>query len=345
MHEAPRTLTCLWRQKMKVNNRREQRRDTNAEYSIRWQDQVGQTQTADVYSLNVSKSGVQIRCTIELSLGTTVYIEYKDGSAGAYSTVRHCTQKDSSYHIGLEFNKPTATTVPGSSGAEVDYYEFLQISPKAEGPTIQRIYRFMAGRFHPDNPVTGDPEKFLLLKHAYEVLSDPQRRAEYDAKRDNREIRANPIFEMSEFVNGIEGEANRRLGVLSLLYGKRRSSPDDPKVSLYDLEKRMGWPREYLDFTTWYLRSLQYITREDNSDFSLTALGVDYVESNYTRIPMLQRLLNSGARTTTSAAPPAVKKCPDPEELFRMNSVDSLAGDAAGGGNGDKPLCPEHKVC
>jgi O-antigen ligase len=42
--------------------------------------------------------------------------------------------------------------------------------------------------------VTGDPEKFLLLKHAYEILSDPQCRAEYDAKRDNREIRANPIL-------------------------------------------------------------------------------------------------------------------------------------------------------
>jgi hypothetical protein len=62
----------------------------------------------------------------------------------------------------------------------------------------------------------------------------------------------------------------------------------------------MGWPREYLDFTTWYLRSMQYIIREDNSDFALTALGVDYVESNYTKIPVLNKLLNSGARTTTS---------------------------------------------
>jgi hypothetical protein len=186
----------------------------------------------------------------------------------------------------------------------------------------------MAARFHPDNPVTGDPEKFLLLKHAYEVLSDPQRRAEYDAKRDNREIRANPIFEMSEFVNGIEGEMNRRLGVLSLLYSTRRSNPENPSVSLYDLEKRMGWPREYLDFTTWYLRSMQYIIREDNSDFALTALGVDYVETNYTRIPMLQKLLNSGVRTTTSAAPPAGQK--HPEELFLMNTVESRDVDGNG---------------
>src|SRR4030095_4023860 len=126
-----------------------------------------------------------------------------------------------------EFDETTPTTIPASPAADFDYYEFLQISPKAEVPTIQRIYRFMAARFHPDNPVTGDPEKFLLLKHAYEVLSDPHRPAEYDAKRDNREIRANPIFEMSEFVNGIEGELNRRLGVLSLLYTTRRSNPEN----------------------------------------------------------------------------------------------------------------------
>jgi hypothetical protein len=35
------------------------------------------------------------------------------------------------------------------------------------------------------------------------------------------------------------------------------------------------------------------ITREDNSDFTLT-LGVDYVESNYSKIPVLNRLLNAG---------------------------------------------------
>jgi hypothetical protein len=101
----------------------------------------------------------------------------------------------------------------------------------------------------------------------------------------------------------VEGEVNRRLGVLSLLYNRRRTNPENPKVSLYDLEKRMGWPREYLDFTTWYLRNKQFIVREDNSDFSLTAAGVDYVEQNYVQIPMLHKLLNSGGRTATSASP------------------------------------------
>ena len=42
-----------------------------------------------------------------------------------------------------------------------DYYEFLQISPNAEPATIHRVYRFLAGRLHPDIPGTGDAEKFL----------------------------------------------------------------------------------------------------------------------------------------------------------------------------------------
>ena len=54
-----------------------------------------------------------------------------------------------------------------------DYYEFLQISPNADHETIHRVYRFLAGRFHPDNPKTGNPEAFFLLKEAYDVLAHP----------------------------------------------------------------------------------------------------------------------------------------------------------------------------
>ena len=61
-----------------------------------------------------------------------------------------------------------------------DYYEFLQISANAEPETIHRVYRFLAARFHPDNPETGDHEKFFLLTQAYAVLSSTERRAEYD---------------------------------------------------------------------------------------------------------------------------------------------------------------------
>ncbi len=92
----------------------------------------------------------------------------------------------------------------------------------------------------------------------------------------------------------VQGEVNRRLAVLSVLYYSRRSNPFTPEVSLAEIEKRMGFPRDYLDFTTWYLVKKGYITRADNSDFALTADGVDFIETQRVNMPVLNKLLTNG---------------------------------------------------
>lgn len=177
----------------------------------------------------------------------------------------------------------------------LDYYEFLQISPHADFETIHRVYRYLASRFHPDNPDTGDSERFFLLKSAYDVLSDPDRRSEYDRDYESEEpIRNVPLSQAVDFMDQVQGELNRRLAVLAVLYYKRRSNPYNPQVSLAEIEHRMGFPRDYLDFTTWYLSKKGFISKADNSDFALTAEGVDYIESQRARIPVLNRLLTSG---------------------------------------------------
>lgn len=177
----------------------------------------------------------------------------------------------------------------------LDYYEFLQISPHADFETIHRVYRYLAARFHPDNPDTGDPEKFFLLKSAYDVLSDPDSRSDYDRDYERDEpIRTIPLSESVDFMDQVQGELNRRLAVLAVLYYKRRSNPYNPQVSLAEIEKRMGFPRDYLDFTTWYLSRKNYISKADNSDFSLTAEGVDFIETQRVKIPVLNKLLTTG---------------------------------------------------
>jgi curved DNA-binding protein len=176
-----------------------------------------------------------------------------------------------------------------------DYYEFLQISPNAEPDTIHRVYRFLALRLHPDNPETGDAEKFFLLKEAYEVLANPERRAEYDADRKKGLNEPIPLSTTIDFMDNMEGELNRRLAVLALLYIQRRTNPYKPEVPLLEIESRMGFPREYLEFTMWYLKNKGYITRADNQEFTLTADGVDFVESQRADIPILNRLLTAGS--------------------------------------------------
>ena len=97
---------------------------------------------------------------------------------------------------------------------EYDYYEVLQISPNADMETVHRVFRMMASRLHPDNPQTGSIEKFLLLKRAYDVLSDSGQRARYDASRSEDHAGPIPIFELKDFVFGLElgSGVNRSVG-------------------------------------------------------------------------------------------------------------------------------------
>jgi len=174
-----------------------------------------------------------------------------------------------------------------------NYYEFLQISPNAESETIHRVYRYLAVRFHPDNQETGDADKFFLLKQAYDVLSNPALRAKYDGMRETDAPQPAPLSASIDFMDSIEGELNRRLAVLALLYYQRRTNPHVPEVSLAEVEGRMGFPRDYLEFTSWYLQKKGYITRADNSAFTLTAEGVDFVETQRANIPTLDKLLTT----------------------------------------------------
>lgn len=282
---------------MRVNLRSEPRTRCRKAYSLSWQNEQGITCSAHARGVDQSPTGVGIQCPVELQAGLRVYVQDQDNHLSGYSVVRHCTPLNDGYCIGLELDEEARKPVELAEDDSADYYEFLQISRRAEPETINRVHRFLASRFHPDNPETGDPEKFLLLNRAFEVLSDPVLRAEYDSTLDVN-ISPIPAFESVDFMDGVEGEVNRRLAVLSLLYRRCRANVENPKVTLAEMEMLMGFPREYLDFTTWYLRSKKYITREDNSDFALTVQGVDYVESNYSKLPILRKLLNAGARET-----------------------------------------------
>jgi curved DNA-binding protein CbpA len=205
----------------------------------------------------------------------------------------------------------------------IDYYEFLQISPHADNETIHRVYRYLAVRLHPDNPESGDAEQFRLLKSAYDTLSSPSKRAEYDGMCRREVGETQPLSTSIDFLDSVEGELNRRIAVLAVLYFKRRANPRMPEVTLAEIELRMGFPRDYLDFTTWYLVKKGYVTKADNSDFTLTAEGVDYIESQRGNLPVLNKLLTDGAGHAAATKPKkaAAKESHRPDAVVLPSTV------------------------
>ncbi len=314
------------------------RESANGTYALTWRDREGMTHSAEGRGLDISNSGIGIECSRELKPGSIVYVSAGDSSIEGDCVVVHCTRRGPKYHIGLEFREETQNHVKMPSSdkpdSDIDYYEVLQISPKADNQTVHRVFKMMAARFHPDNPQTGNVDEFLRLKRAYDVLSSPESRAEYDALRQSRESGTMPIFELKDFVTGLEAEANRRLGVLSLLSNQRRIDHEHPGISLLNLEDRMGFPREYLNFTLWYLRAKEFVTVGDNGDYTLTAAGADYVESNASQNDIVNRLLKPGSGRASGPRPrPGARKTNGKPEHATRGTHRGLLGIPAASAN------------
>jgi curved DNA-binding protein CbpA len=162
-----------------------------------------------------------------------------------------------------------------------DYYEVLQISPNADPDTVHRVYRLLAQRFHPDNQSTGDSEKFRTLTEAYQVLGDPEQRAQYDVHRpEMQKERSRLISHAVRAASDVQSEKLLRLTILELLYARRRTDPQSPGIFYGDLENLVGCPQEHIEFALWYLAQRKYVDRSDGSQIAITVDGVDHLESN-----------------------------------------------------------------
>jgi len=79
-----------------------------------------------------------------------------------------------------------------------DYYIILGVLPDAEDVVIRAAYKALVQRYHPDR-FKGDPteahRKTTELNEAYEILSNPQKRAQYDTQRQTSQSSTNEYNE------------------------------------------------------------------------------------------------------------------------------------------------------
>ena len=193
----------------------------------------------------------------------------------------------------------------------VDYYELLQISPNADVDTIQRVFRHLAKKYHPDAPGPGDPEHFNRLLEAYRTLSTPELRASYDVSYQSHWTQRWRVAEEASSAPVLDGDADLRHRVLSLLYVQRRRNMRSPGMGEHELDKLLDVPAQLLAFHVWYLREKGWIQRLDTGHVGITADGVDQMELREIRLPP-ERLIESRpdlleAEGEASAGAPAAK--------------------------------------
>ena len=94
-----------------------------------------------------------------------------------------------------------------------DYYEILGIEKQAAEVDIKKAYKKLALQFHPDkNSAPGADEAFKMIGNAFAILSDPQKRKQYDTYGSEDPSRSNVrsyergFYRTSDYTRGFEAE-------------------------------------------------------------------------------------------------------------------------------------------
>jgi molecular chaperone DnaJ len=123
---------------------------------------------------------------------------------------------------------------------EKDFYAILGVDKKAGADEIKKKYRSLARELHPDKTKGDDAleEKFKAVSEAYDILSDPKKRAEYDEAR--------ALFERGGFRGPMGGQGQG--GDFSDLFGG--GSPNDIFANLFGGGGVRRGPRKGQDLQT-----------------------------------------------------------------------------------------------
>lgn len=153
-------------------------------------------------------------------------------------------------------------------------YEILEVSEKASKEVIEKAYKVLAKKYHPDLQKEGDKEnaeiKMKQINEAYEILSDDERRSKYDmelqAKREEErkkeienEVKKNIKVQEVE-KNIYDKEEGKIENYKNNLNRDETKIKNDQKENMKILQNEMK--RAYANAYNDYLRSLGYKIKE-----------------------------------------------------------------------------------
>ena len=196
-----------------VSDRRTKPRNprSSGAFRLSYEIRTGVSQVLSAELTDFHEEGCGFEIALDLPAGIPVLVEGNLTDNGgveirtkAFVTWSRPTEEDT-FRVGVQFAEPLKLHRKANEALwreqNEDLYELLQISPNADSDTIHRVYRLLAQRYHPDNQETADPEVFRKVLEAYQVLSDPEKRAGYDSQYKTYRERRWRIFDQD--LNGV----------------------------------------------------------------------------------------------------------------------------------------------
>lgn len=124
-----------------------------------------------------------------------------------------------------------------------DYYAILEVSPNATLQQVKNAYRRLARLYHPDTSKQSKDTRIKQLNEAYTILSNPAKRAAYDALRSEEQraaVIADAIRHSQEEVKRQQREKQEKMtwaeGAGSFVRELKKELQGDKK-----LEPKMTW--------------------------------------------------------------------------------------------------------
>jgi len=185
-----------------------------------------------------------------------------------------------------------------SAGEFVDYYELLQLSPNADVETIERVFRHLAQKYHPDHAESANKDRFVQILEAHQVLADPEARAGYDVRYQDYWQRKWKLASVASDLSDLGDDKQTRERLLSLLYVQRRRNMQNPGLGEFEIARLLTIPVELVEFHLWYVRTKGWVERLGTGHLAITAEGVDQAEKSQRLNP--EKLIEAHPQTGES---------------------------------------------